>query len=104
MIILLANLTHVLYSTFAIASPPIITPDVGVIRFTSPQPAPRVDIINSDGNPKLFANGPNIGIDTLAKPDVEGIKNDKPIYIKNAMFINNIGDIPLNACDALLRT
>ena len=73
------NLIHVPYSTFDIASPPITTPDVGVIKFTSPHPAPSIDITSSGENPKVLANAPNIGIDTLANPDVEGIRNDKPI-------------------------
>ena len=102
--IFIANFTHVLYSTFAIASPPIITPDVGVIIFTSPLPALKIDITISGENPKLLANGPNIGIETLARPELDGIKNDRAIYNKNDILVNNIGDIPLKVSDALFNT
>ena len=101
---LLTNLTHVVYSTFAIASPPIITPDVGVIKFTRPLPALYIDITISGLNPKLWARGPNIGIDKLASHELEGIKNAKAIYNKNAILTNSIGDYPVSAVDALLNT
>ena len=101
---LLTNLIHVVYSTFAIANPPIITPDVGVIKFTRPLPALNVDITISGANPNVLASGPKIGIDKLASPELEGIKNANAIYIKNAILTNNIGDIPVSAKDALLNT
>ena len=82
MTILVTNFTHVVYSTFEIASPPIITPDVGVIKFTRPLPALNIDITISGANPNVWARGPNIGTDKLASPEVDGIKNAKAIYIK----------------------
>lgn len=53
MTILVTNFTHVVYSTFEIASPPIITPDVGVIKFTRPLPALNIDITISGANPNV---------------------------------------------------
>ena len=101
---LLTNLIHVVYSTFEIANPPIITPDVGVIKFTRPLPALNIDITISGGNPNVLASGPKIGTDKLANPDVDGIKNANNIYIKNTILINNIKDIPVSDVDTSFNT
>ena len=69
------NFIHVVYSTLVIVNPPIITPLVGVIKFTIPLPALNIDIIISEANPNSAAKGPNIGIDKPERPDVDGIKN-----------------------------
>src|SRR5699024_6606357 len=102
--ILFPNFIHVVYSTFEMANPPIITPDVGVIKFTRPLPALNIDITISGANPNVLARGPNIGTDRLASPEVDGIKNDSPIYIKNAILVNSISDIPVSVVDALFNT
>ena len=86
------------------ARAPIITPLVGVTKFTSPLPAENIDIITYDEKPKDIAKGPNIGIDNPAKPEVDGMKNDSVIYIIKATMVNTIGDIPLRSDDAPFNT
>ncbi len=70
------NLSHVEYSIFAKAKPPIMAPLVGVNRFTRPLPALKIMIMTSVENPSEFAKGPMIGMDTVAIPDDDGIRND----------------------------
>ena len=73
------NFNQVEYSTFAILKPPITTPEVGVNKFTIPEPAQNTIIITSGDKPNVFVNGAKIGIDTAAKPEDDGIKKDKPM-------------------------
>ena len=86
------------------ASAPIITPLVGVTKFTRPLPAENIDIITSDEKPKDIAKGPNIGIDNPARPEVDGMKNDSIMYIMKATIVNTIGDIPFKSDDAAFST
>ena len=77
--------THLIYvpnSTFAAANPPITTPEVGVIKLISPLAPENIIIITSGLNDNCLASGANIGIDTEANPEVDGIKNDNSIYNK----------------------
>ena len=95
------NFIHVEYSILAIAKPPITTPDVGVIKFTIPLPAENAETTISGAIFNLSANGANIGIETEANPEVDGIKNDNAMYIKYAILANSIPDTPLSIPDAL---
>lgn len=70
------NFNHVEYSTFASARPPMMAPLVGVNRFTRPLPALKIMIMTSGENPRLFAKGPMIGMDTVAMPEEDGMRND----------------------------
>ena len=72
-----AHLTQVVHSTLANAKPPMIAPDVGVNRLTRPLPAEKIMIITSGEKPSDSANGANTGIETVAKPEDEGMKNDR---------------------------
>ena len=70
------NLIHVVYCTLAVASPPITTPDVGVIRFIIPEAALNINTITSGLYFNAAVKGPKTGNATEASPDVDGIKND----------------------------
>lgn len=70
------NFNQVVYSTFANAKPPIIAPDVGVNRFTKPLPALKIIVMTSGENPSSLAKPPMMGMDTVAIPDEDGIRND----------------------------
>ena len=74
-----AHLNQVVYSTLARARPPIIAPQVGVIKLTSPLADTRVIIATSLLYPKLVASGVIIGVDKAAKPLDDGTKIDKTI-------------------------
>lgn len=77
-----AHLTHVEYSTLARASPPIIAPQVGVIRFTSPFADTIVITVTSVLKVSCDAKDPIIGADNVASPDDDGTKTDKTICNK----------------------
>ena len=49
------NFSHVEYSTFASARPPMMAPLVGVNRFTRPLPALKIMIMTSGEKPSEFA-------------------------------------------------
>ncbi len=76
---LIAHLNQVPYSTFAKAKPPMIAPQVGVIKLTNPLAATRVMIVASTLYPKLDASGPMIGVDKVARPELDGTRTDKII-------------------------
>ena len=71
-----AHLNHVEYSTLANAKPPIIAPQVGVIKLTNPLAATIVITATSGLYPKLAASGPMIGVESVARPDDDGTKTD----------------------------
>ena len=64
------------YSTFASANPPMMAPLVGVNRFTKPLPALNTMIMTSGEKPSESASGPMMGMDTVAMPDEDGMRND----------------------------
>lgn len=72
------NFNHVPYSTLAILNPPITTPEVGVNKLTKPDPAVKIIIITSGDKLRFFASGAKIGIDTVASPEDDGMRKDKP--------------------------
>lgn len=74
-----AHLNQVEYSTLARASPPIMAPQVGVIRFTKPLADTNVIIVTSVLYPNCADSGPTIGADRVAKPDEDGTNTDKTI-------------------------
>ena len=65
--------------TLAKASPPIIAPQVGVIKLTKPLAATNVIIVTSGLYPKLTDNGTTIGVDNVASPDDDGTSIDNNI-------------------------
>ena len=77
-----AHLIHVVHSTLAIDKPPMIAPDVGVNRFTKPLPAEKIITITSGEKPSFVVRGANTGIDTVARPEDDGIKNESGIYTR----------------------
>lgn len=72
------NLTQLEKSILEIASPPITTPLVGVIRFIRPHAAVKIIIMTSGLKFRLCASGAKIPMDPVARPEVEGIRNDRP--------------------------
>ena len=77
--ILRAHLNQVEYSIFARASPPIIAPQVGVIKFTNPFADTIVITATSTLYPNCDANGAIIGVDNVASPDDDGTSIDNTI-------------------------
>lgn len=76
------HLNHVEYSTFASASPPIIAPQVGVIRLTNPFAATNIIIFVSTLNPNVCVSGAIIGVDNAAIPDEDGTNIESKIWSK----------------------
>ena len=77
-----AHFTQVVHSTLAKARPPMIAPDVGVNRLTKPLPAEKIITITSGEKPSFAVRGANTGIDTVARPEEDGIKNESGIYTR----------------------
>lgn len=73
------NRNQVPYSTRAILNPPMTTPEVGVNKFTKPDPALKIIIITSGDKLRLLVSGAKIGIETVANPEEDGIRKDSPI-------------------------
>lgn len=73
------NFSQVGHSIRQMERPPITTALVGVTIFTTPEAAQKIIIMTSGDSPKLAANPPKVGIDAAARPEVDGIKKDKPI-------------------------
>ena len=76
------HFNQVLYSTLAIDRPPITTPEVGVNRLITPEAAEKIITITAGLKPIWAVRGPMIPIEALAKPEVDGIKNDNNKYSK----------------------
>ena len=72
------NLTQLEKSIFEIASPPITTPLVGVIKFTRPHAAEKIIIMTLGLKFRLCASGAKMPIEPVARPEVDGMRNDKP--------------------------
>ena len=70
------HLSHVPYCTWATAKPPIIAPQVGVNRFTKPFAELKIMTMVSTEKPRFAAKGPMMGMDTVAMPELDGIKNE----------------------------
>ena len=49
---------------------------MGVNRFTRPLPALKIMIMVSTENPSCPAKGPMMGMDTVAMPDEDGMRNE----------------------------
>ena len=75
--ILNAHLNHVVYSTLAKARPPMIAPQVGVIKLTKPLADTKVMMVVSTLYPKVLASPPIIGVDNTARPLDDGTNIDK---------------------------
>ena len=60
------------------ASPPMTTADVGVIRFTQPEAVAKAVTTKLRGTSAKSATGARMGMDSTASPEVEGTKNDSP--------------------------
>ena len=74
-----AHLNQVPYSIFARASPPIIAPQVGVIKLTKPFADTSVITVTSVLYPNCAAKEPIIGADSVASPDDDGTSIDNTI-------------------------
>ena len=72
-----AHLTQVKYSTLANANPPIIAPQVGVIKLTKPLADTIVITATSVLYPSCEDKAPIIGVDKDANPDEDGTNIDK---------------------------
>ena len=73
------HLTQVEYWTLARAKPPMIAPQVGVIKFTKPLAATKIMMEVSTDQPIPATIGDTIGEEIPANPEEDGTKNDKPI-------------------------
>ena len=71
------NFNHLLYGTLPIASPPIKITEVGAIKFTIPDANSNPVTINAFDTPANPASGAIIGIDKVASPELDGMKNVK---------------------------
>ena len=76
------HLNHVEYSTLASAKPPMIAPQVGVIKLTNPFAATKIIIFVSTLNPNVCVSGAIIGVDNVAIPDDDGTNIDNTICSK----------------------
>ena len=56
----------------------MMAPEVGVNRFTTPMAEEKIMTMTSGEKPSLTASGPMIGMETVAIPEVEGIRKDRP--------------------------
>ena len=56
----------------------MMAPEVGVNRFTTPIAAEKIMTMTSGEKPSLTASGPMMGMETVAIPEVEGIRKDRP--------------------------
>ena len=61
-----ANLSQVVHSILARARPPMMAPEVGVNRFTTPMAAEKIMTMTSGEKPSLTASGPMMGMETVA--------------------------------------
>lgn len=77
-----AHFTQVEYSTLASAKPPIIAPQVGVIKFTNPFADTRVIKVTSVLYVSCDAKDPMIGAERVASPEDDGTSTDKTICSK----------------------
>ena len=75
---------NLLYGTPAIANPPITDATVGANKFIIPAAVANAVTIRDLSILAKSAIGASIGIDAVAKPDVEGIKKDKGRYTTKA--------------------
>ena len=57
-----ANLSQVVHSILARARPPMMAPEVGVKRFTTPMAAEKIMTMTSGEKPSLTASGPMMGM------------------------------------------
>ena len=64
------------------ASPPMTTADVGVTRLTIPLAVAKAVTTRSRFTPAKSATGARIGIDSTARPEVDGTKKDRPTSIQ----------------------
>ena len=72
----IANLSQVVHSIRASARPPMMAPEVGVNRFTTPMALEKIMTMTSGEKPSCAASGPMIGMETVAMPELDGIKNE----------------------------
>ena len=79
------HLNQVRYSTLASAKPPIIDPQVGVIKLTNPLAATKIIIVTEAFKLIPSATGATIGVDKVARPELEGTKIDNRICKINSM-------------------
>ena len=56
----------------------MMAPEVGVNRFTTPMAEEKIMTMTSGEKPSLTASGPMMGMETVAIPEVEGIRKDRP--------------------------
>ena len=104
MTILSANLTQVPYSMRDRARPPMIAPEVGVIRFTTPHAAEKTMIMIAGLKPSLAARGPRMGMDSVARPEVDGMRKDSRKRSRNEPMVNTTAGVPLRAFAEFART
>lgn len=62
--------------------PPISTPLVGVMPLISAQAPLSTHTITSGARPRLYVSGPMIGMDTVARPDEDGMRKESSKYTR----------------------
>lgn len=87
-------------SILAMEMPPIRTPLVGVTALINAHAPLNTQITISGAKPNPAASGPKIGMDTVARPEVDGIKKDNNKNTIYANAVNNREDVPANASEA----
>ena len=74
---LVTNFIQVLNWIRESAKPPMIAPEVGVKRLTAPLAAAKIITITAGLKLRFWARGPMIGMETVAIPEVEGMRKDR---------------------------
>src|SRR5829696_7206356 len=94
----MTNFNQVPYPTRAMARPPITTADVGVTIATRPLPNWKALTTSSPAMPANPASGTMIGMVTVARPELEGIKKESGMKRMNRMSTK---PVPLRSSTAL---
>ena len=56
----------------------MMAPEVGVNRFTTPMALEKIITMTSGEKPSWAASGPMMGMETVAMPEVEGMRKLRP--------------------------
>src|SRR3954453_17114269 len=81
----------------------MITAEVGVIRFTSPDAHWKAVTDTARDTPAKSASGARIGITSAAWPDDDGTKNAMGMFTRNATIANAPLEVPETALSILFR-
>src|SRR6476659_9111809 len=91
----MANFHHVLSGTRPSARPPATTANVGVTRLIRPLADWYAVTTSARGTPAKSASGAMIGMLTVARPEDDGMRNDRGRYIAATVLMKATPPIPL---------